>query len=43
MPDEIGAAVLALEGCRPAAARLRTQIARLPGPESAIQALEAYA
>ena len=42
-PADVRAAVAALDGCRPAAARLQAEIARMPGPEHAVEVLEAYA
>jgi UDP:flavonoid glycosyltransferase YjiC (YdhE family) len=41
-PADIRRAVSELDGLRTAAARLRDEIARLPGPEQAIGRLEAY-
>jgi UDP:flavonoid glycosyltransferase YjiC (YdhE family) len=40
-PDDVAAAVAAAPAHREAAARLQTEIARLPGPEEAVVALEA--
>jgi UDP:flavonoid glycosyltransferase YjiC (YdhE family) len=42
-PADVAAAVEAARGNREAAARLQSEIARLPGPEEAVKALEAYA
>jgi UDP:flavonoid glycosyltransferase YjiC (YdhE family) len=42
-PVDIRDAVAELDGLRPAAARLREEITRLPGPERAVGLLEAYA
>jgi UDP:flavonoid glycosyltransferase YjiC (YdhE family) len=42
-PADIRAAVSELDGLRTAAARVREEIARLPGPEHAVSLLEAYA
>jgi UDP:flavonoid glycosyltransferase YjiC (YdhE family) len=41
-PADIRAAVAGLDGLRTAAARVRDEIARMPGPERAVARLEAY-